>query len=37
MKKFLLMSCAALAFSLPVHAQDYPTLSLKMVSAPIQI
>jgi TRAP-type C4-dicarboxylate transport system substrate-binding protein len=30
MKKFLLMSFAAMAFSLPVHAQDYPTLSLKM-------
>jgi len=30
MKKLLLMSCAAVAFSLPVQAQDYPSLSLKM-------
>ena len=30
MKKLLLMSCAALAFSLPVHAQDYPSLSLRL-------
>ncbi len=30
MKKFLLMNLAAMALSLPVQAQDYPTMSLKM-------
>lgn len=30
MKKTILAICAALAFVLPTHAQEYPTLSLKM-------
>jgi len=30
MKKHFLLSCAALALALPSHAQDYPSLSLKM-------
>lgn len=30
MKKLLLMGCAALSFSFPVQAQDYPSLSLRM-------
>lgn len=30
MKKLLLASCAVMAMTLPAHAQEYPTLNLKM-------